>query len=43
MVDFKKTPITKEMAALIRIFRVMHGDSWQAVAERVAKLFPASR
>jgi hypothetical protein len=41
MVDFKKTPMTKEQAEWVRHWRVDYGYSWQAVAERVAKLFPS--
>ena len=40
MVDFKKTPMTKEQAEQIRLWRVGMGYSWRKVAAVAAEKWP---
>ena len=40
MVDFKKTPMTKEQAEYIRQLRVYSGHSWRSLAGVMAIRYP---
>jgi len=40
MVDFKKTPMTREQAILIRYWRIVRGMSWRSIARDAALKWP---
>jgi len=40
MIDFSRTPMTKEIAEKVRLLRVVYGFSWRALAGKIAEEWP---